>query len=78
MNPANYFKKTFPKNISRSERKTRLIVGALFIALSFSGSVGIDQEFWLILLGWLGVMSGLIGHCPIYGVFGKSTYKTKD
>lgn len=78
MNLTNYLKKTFPRNVSRQEQNIRLVVGAIFIAFSFSGYVDTSQEFWLIVLGWLGLMSGIIGHCPVYGLFGKNTYTTKD
>jgi len=72
---ADYFRKSFPKNISRSERNIRLIVGLALVGLSFSGSVTSSQEFWLVALGWLGIMSGVIGHCPVYGLLGKDTAK---
>lgn len=74
---SDYLKKTFPRNINSQEQNIRLAIGAIFIALSFSGYVDSSQEFWLVVLGWLGLMSGVIGHCPIYGLFGKSTYGPK-
>ncbi len=72
----DFLRKCFPKNVSKSERRIRLIVGLGLVGLSFSGSVTPSQEFWLVALGWLGVMSGAIGHCPVYGLLGKDT--TKD
>lgn len=71
----DFFRKSFPKNVGRSERNIRLIVGLALVGLSFSDSVTPSQEFWLVALGWLGIMSGAIGHCPIYGLLGKDTAK---
>ncbi len=72
---AEYFRKSFPENVGRSERRVRLIVGLSLMGLSFSGSVTATQEFWLVVLGWLGILSGIVGHCPIYGLFGRDTAK---
>lgn len=73
-----FFRKIFPKNIGRSERNVRLIVGLALMGVSFSGSVTSSQEFWLVAVGWLGVMSGVIGHCPVYGLIGKNTAKDDE
>ncbi len=75
MNIVKFLKGCFPANVNRSERGVRLVVGIALLGLSFSDAVTPTQEFWLVLLGWLGVLSGLIGHCPVYGLFGKSTLK---
>ncbi len=75
MNIVKFLKGCFPTNVNRSERAVRLVVGVALMGLSFSDAVTPTQEFWLVLLGWLGVLSGMIGHCPIYGLFGKSTLK---
>ncbi len=68
-----YLKKTFPSNIGRSERTIRVLCGAVLIAASFMDFVTRDQEFWLVLVGWLALVSGIVSHCPIYGLFGIST-----
>ncbi len=70
-----FVRKIFPRNTSKSERSVRLIVGLALMGLSFSDSVTSSQEFWLVAVGWLGVMSGIIGHCPVYGLIGKNTAK---
>ena len=70
-----FLKKTFPANLSRAERKIRLVCGIVLIFIAFTESVTQDQEFWLIVIGWLGVMSGIVSHCPIYGLFGINTAK---
>ena len=68
-----YFKKCFPVNIGKAERKIRLLCGITFIAIAFLDTVTPDQEFWLVVIGWLGVMSGIVAHCPIYGLLGINT-----
>ncbi len=75
---ADLLRKSFPKNVGKSERNIRLIVGIALVGLSFSGSVTPSQEFWLVAVGWLGVMSGIIGHCPVYSLFGKDTAKDEE
>ncbi|MFC1603184.1 DUF2892 domain-containing protein [Pseudomonadota bacterium] len=69
----NYLKKCFPVNVSKTERTMRLLVGLVLIAASFLDFITQDQEFWLVVIGWLGVMSGAVSHCPIYGLFGINT-----
>ncbi len=78
MNIVKFLKGCFPLNVNRSERGVRLVVGVALLGLSFSDAVTPTQEFWLVLLGWLGVLSGIIGHCPVYGLFGKSSLKNDD
>ena len=77
MSPPNetkgLFRTFFPENVGRSERWVRLVVGASLMGLSFSGSVTSTQEFWLVVVGWLGILSGIVGHCPVYGLFGRDT-----
>lgn len=69
----NYLKKCFPVNVGKTERTTRLVIGIVLIAASFLDFITQDQEFWLVVIGWLGVMSGVVSHCPIYGLFGINT-----
>ncbi len=75
---AGFFRKCFPVNVGRSERRIRLIVGLGLAGLSFSDAVTPSQEFWLVAIGWLGILSGLIGHCPVYGLFGKDASRDES
>jgi len=72
-----YLKKTFPTNVGKSERNIRIVCGVVLIAASFMDFVTKDQEFWLVVIGWLGLMSGAVSHCPIYGLFGIDTAKNE-
>jgi hypothetical protein len=61
------------KNIHPVERVIRVIVGALLASMAFWG----PTNYWF-LLGLLPFITGLIGWCPPYQVFGISTCpKTK-
>jgi hypothetical protein len=54
------------------DRVLRVIVGLVLIGLTISGTVGV----W----GWIGVvplLTGLVGICPAYAIFGLSTCPMK-
>jgi hypothetical protein len=56
------------KNIHPAERVIRIIVGALIASLAFWG----PTNYWF-LLGLIPVLTGLVGWCPPYQLFGIST-----
>ena len=65
--------KLFPRNEATIERVIRVIAGIGLISLVFVG----PQTPW----GWIGVLplvTGLIGSCPAYTLFGISTCRTKE
>jgi hypothetical protein len=54
------------------DRALRVIAGLVLIGLAASGTVGV----W----GWIGVvplLTGLVGFCPAYAIFGLSTCPMK-
>ena len=54
------------------DRSLRVVVGLVLIGLAASGTVGV----W----GWIGVvplLTGLVGFCPAYAIFGLSTCPMK-
>jgi hypothetical protein len=60
--------KILPHNESALDRSLRVVVGLAVISLVFFG----PQTPW----GWLGLVplvTGLVGSCPIYTLFGLST-----
>ncbi len=62
------FGKFFPRNEHMIERVIRVVVGVAAIAMVFVG----PQTVW----GWLGVVpliTGALGRCPAYGIFGVRT-----
>jgi len=58
-------------NIGDLDRLGRAIIGAIILAL------GIQFNSWLGLIGVIPLMTGLIGWCGLYAVFGINTCKVK-
>jgi hypothetical protein len=57
----------FPHNEHRFDRTLRIVIGAGLLWLAFSG-----QTAW----GYIGIvplLTGIIGSCPVYSLFGWST-----
>ncbi|HEY0664550.1 MAG TPA: DUF2892 domain-containing protein [Gallionella sp.] len=60
-------------NAGTLDRVLRVTVGLVLIALAATGTVG--------LWGWIGVvplLTGAIGFCPAYAIFGIKTCPTKN
>jgi hypothetical protein len=60
-------------NIGKTERRIRVGVGLLFLGIA---SFAILPEWGLILglvLGAIGVATGVVGHCPLWKIFGVNT-----
>jgi hypothetical protein len=60
-------------NEATLDRVLRIVVGLFLLAMVFIG----PQTSW----GWLGVvllLTGLVGYCPLYGLFGISTSRRHD
>jgi hypothetical protein len=65
--------KSMNKNVGGIDRILRIVVGIALIALAATGTVG--------LWGYIGVvplLTGLVGWCPPYAIFGWNTCKTKQ
>jgi len=59
-------------NAGSIDRGLRIIVGLALVGLTVAGTIGV----W----GWIGVVplvTGLIGYCPAYSIFGISTCSMK-
>ena len=59
-------------NVGGIDRTLRIVAGAALVALAATGTVG--------LWGWIGVvplLTGLIGWCPPYAMFGFNTCSMK-
>jgi len=64
--------KILPRNTHRVERVARVVIGVVLILLVF---IGPKTPF-----GWLGIVplvTGLVGSCPLYTLFGFSTCARK-
>jgi len=65
--------KLFPHNEGKVDRVLRVIVGAVLISLVFAG----PKTMW----GWIGLVplvTGLVGSCPLYTLFGMRTCGMKE
>jgi hypothetical protein len=51
------------------DRIARVVVGAVLISLGFSGAVAGGLGTFLGILGFVPLITGLIGWCPAYAVF---------
>lgn len=61
----------FKANVGENESLTRLIAGAVLLALSFLAA-GLLQ--WIVLLaGMVLIATGIVRWCPIYNAMKKST-----
>ncbi len=64
---------TMTLNVGGIDRFARIAIGLILIALTLTGTIGV----W----GWLGVVplvTGIIGWCPPYALFGFSTCAMKN
>jgi hypothetical protein len=71
--PQTYFKEIKMKiNEGTIDRALRVIAGLVLIGLAATGTVGV----W----GWIGVLplvTGIVGFCPAYAIFGMNTCPMK-
>ncbi|MBK6596936.1 MAG: DUF2892 domain-containing protein [Proteobacteria bacterium] len=61
-------------NEGTADRALRVIVGLAVLALFFI--IEGPNRFWA-LIGAVPVLTGLLGYCPVYAVFGLSTCPLK-
>lgn len=62
----------FSKNLGSIDRIIRIVLGLVLIGLTLNNTIGA----W----GWIGVIplvTGLIGSCPLYKIFGLSSCPLK-
>jgi hypothetical protein len=58
------------KNVGGIDKLLRIAAGAVLVALTLSGMIGV----W----GWIGVVplvTGLLNYCPLYSIIGLKTCK---
>lgn len=66
----------FKNNEGSIDRILRVVVGAALIAAYFLDSGGTWS--WLYWLGVIPLVTGAVGWCPIYSIFGIKTCKMKS
>ena len=65
----------FKTNEGSIDRILRVVIGAALILGFFLNRDGAYS--WLYLIGIVPLVTGLIGTCPLYSIFGISTCKMK-
>ncbi len=64
--------KLFPSNMHAIDRGIRVVLGVAILGLTFLG-----PQSWWGLLGAIPLLTGLVGTCPLYTLFGISTCSVK-
>jgi hypothetical protein len=62
------------KNVGSVDRVIRIIVGLALLSMLFLVEGNLR---YLGLIGFVPLITGMIGFCPIYAIFGASTNKGK-
>ncbi len=56
------------QNIGIADRIVRIILAVIFIIM------GLALSSWWLILAVIALVTGIIGWCPIYAIFGCGTY----
>ncbi|GAB4285280.1 MAG: DUF2892 domain-containing protein [Roseovarius sp.] len=59
------------KNVGNADRILRIVIGIALLAGYYFNSDGTYS--WLYLIGIIPLVTGLVGSCPAYALFGLST-----
>ncbi|MFP5470982.1 MAG: DUF2892 domain-containing protein [Bacteroidia bacterium] len=65
-------------NMGSADRIIRVIIAIIFSILYFTGTVTGVAGVILLILGGVFILTGVVGFCPLYALFGVKTCKTKD
>jgi hypothetical protein len=63
------------KNESDLDRAVRIVLGVLFFYLFFQNYLEGWLNYIFIVVGLIALVTGLIGHCTLYTLFGFKTNK---
>ncbi|NNF91460.1 MAG: DUF2892 domain-containing protein [Boseongicola sp.] len=66
----------FKSNVGTTDRALRVIVGVALLVAFFM--LPEASYRWLLLIGIVPLVTGLMGSCPAYSLFGMSTCKMKS
>jgi hypothetical protein len=65
------------KNIGKTDKAIRLILAAIIVVLLFTNVASGTLAIILFILAVIFVVTSLISFCPLYALFGISTFKQK-
>ena len=60
-------------NLSGTERVLRMLAGAAMLGAAWTGAVTGILGVALQVFGWVPLVTGVVGWCPFYAIFGFST-----
>jgi len=60
------------------ERIARVVLGIVLLYLGWSGTVTGGLGTFLKILGFVPLLTGLVGWCPLYAIFGTSTNRKDE
>jgi len=63
-------------NESNLDRVIRVIIGAVLLVLGWGGIVAGGWGLAFKILGFIPLITGLVGFCPLYAIFKTSTKKS--
>lgn len=66
------------RNLSNLDRTVRIILGALMLAAGWTGVAGGIWRAGFEVFGWVPLVTGMIGWCPIYALLGFSTLRPRN
>lgn len=65
-------------NMGSVDRIVRIVIAIVFSTLYFTGTVTGVAGVILLILGGIFILTSVVGFCPLYGLFGIKTCKTKN
>ncbi|MCK4738938.1 MAG: DUF2892 domain-containing protein [Deltaproteobacteria bacterium] len=66
-------RKIFPVNVNKTERVARVGLGFTFLILTYFKVLPDGVDFYSAFFGALGLVSGIVGHCPVFSLFNIKT-----
>ena len=64
-------------NVGNIDKMLRIAMAIVFAVLYFTGAVPGPWNIVLLVLGGVFLLTGLVGTCPLYSLFGISTCPVK-
>ena len=64
-------------NVGGIERPIRIVLGVILLALALSGQMPTPASWGLGVVGAIALVTGAVGFCPAWRLFGINTCPTK-
>jgi len=65
----------FKANVANWDRISRVVLGIILLVLGWGGIVSGGWGVFLKIIGFVPLLTGLLGYCPIYGLLKFGTKK---